>query len=175
MEELTRSSLKGFLNRTLFAYKNGRFASSFSLLRYRTFLSLEKGKFVFQKSLSETPSKPDRVSFCTLNSCRMERVAPVALAGLLLMALILPYLVVFSVLFLVLPFEAIGIPLASASLFLVPSVCLPFFDVISISFRYMRVYIHIYISTYIHTYIYIYMHACCRVNKWSTFYPLSGH
>ena len=31
------------------------------------FKSLEKGKFVFQKSLSETPSKPDRVSFCTPN------------------------------------------------------------------------------------------------------------
>ena len=29
------------------------------------FISLEKGKFVFQKSLSETPFKPDRVSFCT--------------------------------------------------------------------------------------------------------------
>ena len=28
-------------------------------------ISLEKGKYVFQKSLSETPFKPDRVSFCT--------------------------------------------------------------------------------------------------------------
>ena len=61
VEKLTRSSLKGFLNRPLFAYKNGRFAS-------RTFISLEKGKLVFQKFLSETPFKPDRVSFCTLKN-----------------------------------------------------------------------------------------------------------
>ena len=32
VEKLTRSSLKGFLHRALFAYKNGRFASSFLLL-----------------------------------------------------------------------------------------------------------------------------------------------
>ena len=32
VEKLTRSSLKGFLNRALFAYKNGGFASSFLLL-----------------------------------------------------------------------------------------------------------------------------------------------
>ena len=32
VEKLTRSSLKGLLNRALFAYKNGRFASSFLLL-----------------------------------------------------------------------------------------------------------------------------------------------
>ena len=31
VEKLTRSSLKEFLNRALFAYKNGRFASSFLL------------------------------------------------------------------------------------------------------------------------------------------------
>ena len=31
------------------------------------FRSLEKGKFVFQKSLSESSFKPDRVSFCTPN------------------------------------------------------------------------------------------------------------
>ena len=37
----------------------------FSPLRYRMFISLEKDKFVFQTSLSETPFKPDRVSFCT--------------------------------------------------------------------------------------------------------------
>ena len=54
-----------FLNKALFAYKNGRCASSFLLSGCRTFISLEKGKFVFQKSLSETPFKPDRVSFCT--------------------------------------------------------------------------------------------------------------
>ena len=38
-----------------------------SPLRYRIFRSLEKGKFVFQKSLSKTPFKPDWVSFCTPN------------------------------------------------------------------------------------------------------------
>ena len=32
------------------------------------FISLETGKFVFQKSLSETPFKQDRVSFCTPNN-----------------------------------------------------------------------------------------------------------
>ena len=32
VEKLTRSSLKGFLNRALVTYKNGRFASSFLLL-----------------------------------------------------------------------------------------------------------------------------------------------
>ena len=31
VEKLTRSSLKGFLNRALSAYKKGRFASSFLL------------------------------------------------------------------------------------------------------------------------------------------------
>ena len=67
VEKLTRSSLKGVLNRALFAYKNGRFWKQFSPLRYRMFRSFEKGKFVFQKSLSETPFKPDRVSFCTPN------------------------------------------------------------------------------------------------------------
>ena len=65
MEKLTRSSSKGFLKRTLFAYKNGRFAGSFLLLGIGLFISLEKGRFVFQKSLSETPFKLDRVSFCT--------------------------------------------------------------------------------------------------------------
>ena len=68
MEKLTRSSLKVFLNRALFAYKNGRFASSFfSPLRYRTFISLEESNFTFQQSLSEAPFRPDRVSFCTPN------------------------------------------------------------------------------------------------------------
>ena len=43
------------------------FCKQFSPLRYRIFRSLEKGKFVFQTSLSETPFKPDRVSFCTPN------------------------------------------------------------------------------------------------------------
>ena len=41
------------------------FCKQFSPLRYGSFTSLETGKFVSQKSLSETPFKPDRVSFCT--------------------------------------------------------------------------------------------------------------
>ena len=48
------------------------FCKQFSPLRYRTLISLEKGKFVFQKSLSETPFKPDQVSFCTPNFLLME-------------------------------------------------------------------------------------------------------
>ena len=32
VEKLTRSGLKGFFKRALFAYKNGRFASNFLLL-----------------------------------------------------------------------------------------------------------------------------------------------
>ena len=39
------------------------------------FRSLEKGKFVFQKSLSETPFKPDKVSFTTSNLRRVVRRA----------------------------------------------------------------------------------------------------
>ena len=65
---LTQSSLKGFL------IKQGPFLrvkmcvlQQFSALRYRIFISLEKGKFVFQKSLSESPCKPDRVSFFALS------------------------------------------------------------------------------------------------------------
>ena len=69
LEKLTRSSLKVLLfDRALFDYKNGCFASSFLPLRYRTFISPEKGNFVIQKTLSETPFKPDRVSFCTLKN-----------------------------------------------------------------------------------------------------------
>ena len=48
-----------------FCLKKWVFCKQFSLLRYRIFRSFRKGKFVFQKSLSETPFKPDRVSFCT--------------------------------------------------------------------------------------------------------------
>ena len=59
VEKLTRSSLQGLSNRALFAYKH------YSPLRYRIFISLKRGKFVFEKSLSETPFKPDRFSFCT--------------------------------------------------------------------------------------------------------------
>ena len=40
-----------------------------SPLRYGIFRSLRGGKFVFQKSLSETPFELDRVGFCTSNSC----------------------------------------------------------------------------------------------------------
>ena len=64
VEKLTRSSSKGFLNRALFAYKNGHFASSFPPLRYRTFISLEKAILSFKVPL-RNPFKPDRVSFCT--------------------------------------------------------------------------------------------------------------
>ena len=64
--KLTRSSLKGFFcNRVLFAYTKCALCKHFSPLRCRAFISLEKGKLVFQKCLSETPFKPDRVSFCT--------------------------------------------------------------------------------------------------------------
>ena len=49
MEKLTPFSLKGFLNRALFANKNGCFASSFVLSGARILISLEKGKVVFQK------------------------------------------------------------------------------------------------------------------------------
>ena len=68
VEKLARSSLKGVSNRALLACKHGRFASSFLPLSYRIFISLEKGEFVFQKSLSETQFKPDRVSCCTPNA-----------------------------------------------------------------------------------------------------------
>ena len=50
-----------------FCIKKWAFCKQMSPLRYRTFRSLEKGKCVFQKSLSETPFKPDRVSFRTPN------------------------------------------------------------------------------------------------------------
>ena len=48
VEKLTRSSLKGFLNRALFAYKRWAFCKQFSPLRYRTSISLEKGKLSFK-------------------------------------------------------------------------------------------------------------------------------
>ena len=64
-KKLTRSSSKGVSTRALFAHKNGFFCKQFPPLRYRTFRSLEKGKFDLKSSLSETPFKPDRVSFCT--------------------------------------------------------------------------------------------------------------
>ena len=57
---------KGVFKQGPFAYKNGRFASSFLLLGIGLFIGLEKSKFVFQESLSETPFTPDQVSFCTL-------------------------------------------------------------------------------------------------------------
>ena len=62
VEKLTWSSLKGVSNRALFCLKNGHFASRFLLLG-RAFLEASKRQIVFQKSLSETPFKPDRVSF----------------------------------------------------------------------------------------------------------------
>ena len=55
------------------------FCEQFSRLRYRTFVSLEKGKFVFQKSLSETPFRLDRVSFALPNFCgKIDRKCLVA-------------------------------------------------------------------------------------------------
>ena len=39
------------------------------------FVSLEKGKFVFQKSLSKTPLKPDRDSFCTPKTILFKIIA----------------------------------------------------------------------------------------------------
>ena len=46
-----------------YSNKNGRFISSLLLLGKKDFICLEKGKFVFQKSLSEPPLKPDQISF----------------------------------------------------------------------------------------------------------------
>ena len=45
----------------------------FSPLRYRSFISLEKANLSFKRSLSETPFKPDRVSFCTPNFKNPEK------------------------------------------------------------------------------------------------------
>ena len=51
-------------------YENGRFASSFLLWgRRKIFISLEKGKFVFQTSLSETPFKPGPGQFLDSQMC----------------------------------------------------------------------------------------------------------
>ena len=68
-KKLTQSSLKGFFLFTgpFLLIRMGVLQAVFSL-RFRTFISLRKGKFVFQKSLSETPFKLDRLSFCTPNS-----------------------------------------------------------------------------------------------------------
>ena len=49
VEKLTRSSLKGFLNRPLFAYKNGRFASSFLLLGIEFLLASKKANSPFKR------------------------------------------------------------------------------------------------------------------------------
>ena len=57
---LRSGSSKGVSNRAIFAYKNGRFASRFLLLDIGFLEASKKAKFVFQKSLSETPSKPHR-------------------------------------------------------------------------------------------------------------------
>ena len=65
VEKLTRSSSKGAFQQGPFCLQKWAFCKQLSPLRYRTFISL--GKFVFQKSLSETPFKPDQVSFCTPN------------------------------------------------------------------------------------------------------------
>ena len=47
---MTPSSLKSVSNRALFAYKKWALCKQFSHLRYRIFRSLEKRKFIFQKS-----------------------------------------------------------------------------------------------------------------------------
>ena len=54
MEKLTWSSLKGFLNRALFAYKNGRLASSFLLLGIGLLFASRKANLSF-KSPSPKP------------------------------------------------------------------------------------------------------------------------
>ena len=54
VEKLTRSSLKGLLNRAIFACKNRRFCKQFSPLRYRTFISPKKANLSF-KSPSPKP------------------------------------------------------------------------------------------------------------------------
>ena len=46
---------KGVLKQNPFCLQKWAFCKQFSPLRYRTFISLEKDKFVLQKSLSETP------------------------------------------------------------------------------------------------------------------------
>ena len=54
MEKLTRSSLKAFLKRALFAYKNERFASSFLLLGIEFLKASKKANLSF-KSPSPKP------------------------------------------------------------------------------------------------------------------------
>ena len=54
VEKLTRSSLKGFLNRALFAFKNGRFAGSFLFLGIGLLKALKKANLSF-KSPSPKP------------------------------------------------------------------------------------------------------------------------
>ena len=78
----------------VFAYKKWAVCKQFSPLRCRIFISLKKGKFVCQTSLSErteTPFKPDRVSFCTPNSFLLENnslLLPFLLFLLLLLVLL---------------------------------------------------------------------------------------
>ena len=58
VEKLTRSSLNGVLNRALLACKNGRFTSSFSSLRYRTFIRencLKKCQIYLSKAPLQKP------------------------------------------------------------------------------------------------------------------------
>ena len=57
--------IKGVVKQGPFCFQKWVFCKQFSPLRERTFVSIGKGKFVFQKSFSETPFKLDRVSFCT--------------------------------------------------------------------------------------------------------------
>ena len=85
MEKLTRSSLKGFFNRALFAYKNRHFASSFLLLGKRTFIRLLKANLSFQSTspkrhLNRTGSVfalPKEGGFCVFQRSFTERTVPV--------------------------------------------------------------------------------------------------
>ena len=65
--KLTWSSSKGVQNRALFACKNGLFASSF-LLSGIALYRPQKRQICLSEVLSQTPFKPDRVSFGTPNS-----------------------------------------------------------------------------------------------------------
>ena len=59
--KMTRFSLKGFFKQGPFCLWKWAFCKQSSPLRKRIFIGLDKKA----KSLSETPFKPDRVSFCT--------------------------------------------------------------------------------------------------------------
>ena len=94
VEKLTRSSLKGVLNRAHFAHKNGRFAGSFLPLRYRTFISQKKGKLVFKSpspkphlnrtgsvfalSAIQSPTNLSEFSRVSLNSPKFHQISEIS-------------------------------------------------------------------------------------------------